>query len=259
MTLIATAATRYRPDFSYYIHDAVIGRSIELYGEYAHPEVNFLVSTLTKHSVVYDIGGNIGYYTRAFASCAQHVYSFEPNPDNYRLLKKNVDDVSNVTAIPCAVGEKFGVCNISTFSLEKDNNYGGMVISDQYQGVAATIVPIDAMSLPPPNLMKIDVEGHEWPVLLGARWTIAQHQPVIIYEAHETQHFVEIYKFLSTFPYRFYWSGVRNYNPNNFRGETRNIFGSTALFSVVAWPKKYSALDLPEVTGPNDTIHRFLS
>lgn len=257
--MIATSPTRYRPDFSYYIHDAVIGRSIEKYGEYAQPEVDFLTSMLNSNSIVYDVGGNIGYYARAFASRAQHVYTFEPNPDNYVLLKKNIDDVSNVTAYPCAVGHEFGVCNISTFDLEEENNYGGMVVGYDFQGVDATLVPIDAMNLPAPHLIKIDVEGAEWPVLMGAQRTIKQHTPAIIYEAHETVHFQQIYDLLSPMPYRFYWIGVSNYNPNNFRGNAENVFGQTGLFSVMAWPRKLGTLDLPEVTGRDDNILRFMS
>lgn len=258
MSLVAYASTRYRPDFNFYIHDAVIGRSIDRYGEYCQPEVDFLLSVLNNNSIVYDIGGNIGYYARAFASVARHVYSFEPNPDNYRLLKKNIDDVNNVTTFPCAVGHEFGVCKISLFDLEQENNYGGMVVGHDFNGVDAMLVPIDSMSLPPPDLIKIDVEGAEWPVLLGAQNTIRQHTPAIIYEAHETQHFEQIYDLLSPMPYNFYWVGVKNFNPNNFRGETENIFKNTALFSVVAWPKKLGKLGLPEVTGRSDSIGRFL-
>ena len=257
MSYIKTSETRYRPDFSYYENDAVIGHSIQEYGEYSQPEVDFLLSMLNDRSVVYDIGGNIGYHCRAFASKAEHVYSFEPNPDNYHLLKLNTNDVSNVTTFPCAVGHEFATCKISTYDLSELSNYGAVVSGHDFEGVETVLVPIDAMGLPKPDLIKIDVEGAELAVFLGARQTIAKHQPVIFYEAHETQHFREIYDILSPHPYRFYWVGVNNYNPNNYKNNSNNIFANTGLFSVIAWPKHLGELGLPEVQGRNDDVSKF--
>jgi hypothetical protein len=38
-------------------------------------------------------------------------------------------------------------------------------------------------TLPPPDVIKIDVEGGEWDVFLGARQTLAAHRPAIIFES----------------------------------------------------------------------------
>lgn len=166
---IRQAVTRYRPDFSYYDKDAVIGRSIKLYGEYSQLEVDFLCSFLNSNCIVYDIGGNIGYHARAFASIVNHVYTFEPNPDNYALLKKNIDDVKNVTALPCAVGHQLDVCNVRRFDLSKAENYGSSSVSFDGQGTKTMLLPIDLMGLPGPDFIKIDVEGTELAVILGAK------------------------------------------------------------------------------------------
>ena len=69
--MIKSTKTRYSKNFSYYSTDEMIGRSLELYGEYSQSELEFLLSMLNENSVVYDVGANIGYHTTAFASVAK--------------------------------------------------------------------------------------------------------------------------------------------------------------------------------------------
>jgi len=42
---------------------------------------------------------------------------------------------------------------------------------------------LDDLGLPPPDLIKIDVEGHEAGVLAGAKGTLVRHQPLVIVES----------------------------------------------------------------------------
>src|SRR6185369_10140974 len=60
---------------------------------------------------VLDIGANIGYYTLIAAKLVGptgKVYAFEPDPANFRLLKKNVEGNghTNVVLVDCAVSDK---------------------------------------------------------------------------------------------------------------------------------------------------------
>ena len=74
--MIKQSKTKYVDIFHYYDTDEVFGKSIEVYGEYSEAEVIVLTSLMNKNTVVYDIGGNIGYHASAFATVAKHVYSF---------------------------------------------------------------------------------------------------------------------------------------------------------------------------------------
>lgn len=248
---IKTAVTRYHPDFSYYDNDEVIGQSLELYGEYAEPEIAFLRGFIDDNSVVYDVGANIGVHTRAFADRGARVWAFEPNPANFELLKTNCQDLDRVHLVEAAVGEKTGRTTIWEFDPEVPGNYGHLCSGQG--GRVCHEVSLDDIDAPDPDIIKVDVEGRELKVLLGAQERIRRNQPLIYYEAQETADFGEIYHLLTGLGYTLYWALVMNYNPNNFRNNPDNIFDNTAIFCVVAAPPGFAILPLDRVTGAGDS------
>lgn len=59
-----------------------------------------------------------------------------------------------------------------------------------------------------PDLIKIDVEGHEWQVLWGARQTISLVKPTMIVEVwHDSPRKKDIYEYLTTESYRIFALG----------------------------------------------------
>ena len=257
--MIRYTRTRYSDKFGYHDTDEVIGRSLSLYAEYSQIEVDFLLGLLDEKSIVYDVGANIGYHTSAFASRAGKVYAFEPNPHNYSLLMQNVESKGNVLLMNCAVSATNGTTKISDYNPDVPGNYGSMHVGGDDAKILVPMMSIDEMGLEKPDMIKIDVEGSEYEVFKGAMKTIAEHKPTIYYEAHETPHFKEIYELLEPLGYSFYWAQVNNYNPNNARGNILNVFGNTALFSVLAWPEGFAELPLDKVLGPDDSWEKLNS
>jgi hypothetical protein len=83
---------------------------------------------------------------------------------------------------------------------------------------------------------------------------------LIYYEAQESPHLDKIYNILTGIGYHLYWGCIRNYNPANFKNNTDNIFNNSALFSVVAVPPGWAAVEgLEPVIDANDSWRRFLS
>ena len=153
------------------------------------------------------------------------------------------------------------------FDPDVPGNFGSVKVNQKH-GIPVDQVALDTLTeateieldFPPPDLIKIDVEGSEYNVLLGCENIITQHRPVIYYEAHETLEFKEIYEFLESKGYRLYWAQVNNYNPKNLQNNFINIFPGTACFNVVAWPiDRPEILDLGAVAGANDDWRRFCS
>lgn len=256
--MIKSTKTRYSNNFSYYSTDTIIGRSLELYGEYSQSELEFLLAMLNQNSVVYDVGANIGYHTTAFASVAKKVYAFEPHPANYALLEQNTKDLDHVHIGKYAVGHSNTTCYITDYDPEQPGNFGMVKVTDDESGIHTTAIALDTAGLDLPDMIKIDVEGSELQVLHGCKNIIQQKCPVIFYEAVESSQLREIYEFLQPQGYRFYWAQINNYNANNFASNSNNVFGTSGLMSIIAWPKTLTELDLTPVSGPDDNdVSRF--
>jgi hypothetical protein len=123
-------------------------------------------------------------------------------------------------------------------------------------GQPCKTVRIDDMDLPPPDLIKIDVEGHELKVFQGAYNTISKHRPVIFYESMHGTGFDVIYDTLKGFGYTIYYYPAANYNPNNFNGETRNVFGGGGVINCIALPADKGKIQgLPEMLDRTDNYN----
>ena len=251
---VRSTDTRYLKNFQYYEGD-FIGTSLEVYGEYQQPEIDFLSQTITGQ-VVWDVGANIGVHTTAFASLAKEVHSFEPFPAHFRLLENNTCDLDNVFVYNLAVGNSDQQLMMEDLEeLQESRNYGTVRVSDTGT-IPVTQVRLDDMELPPPRLIKIDVEGYEYQALLGMEKIITEFQPHLNIEAMENVN--DIVDFFEGMPYNLYWTCCRNYNENNYKQNKQNIFASpnSAIFSIFATTEQIDGL--PKVNGPEDTWEKLL-
>ena len=252
--MIKVAKTRYTDRFQFHEHDAVIGSSISHYGEYSQHEVDLLLSILNENCIVYDIGANIGYHTTAFATKARHVFAFEPNLKNFKLLCANVSDFNNVTPVNVAVMDQNAVISVEEYDPEVPGNFGN-VKTGTGTGVAFAI-NLDSFTLIKPDLIKIDVEGNELSVLQGCENIINTYRPYVYFEAHETPNLAEIYELFEKSEYALYWCKINNFNPGNFYNEEENIFGDSALFSILAVPDANLAVGLDPVAKTDTSVEK---
>ncbi len=139
---------------------------------------------------ILDIGANIGETSMAFSKLTGvngSVYSFEPDPQTFERLKKHLElnGCSNVIPVNKGLGKEEG----ELFLEEGENNSGGNRISpgqQAKQGKKIVITTMDkfakANSISKIDFIKIDVEGYEYHVLLGAEETIDKHRPAFFIE-----------------------------------------------------------------------------
>lgn len=255
--------TRYHKKFKFYTNDQIIGRSLRLYGEYGQPEIDFLLDVINniqnKPKVIYDVGANIGVHATAFASTGAQVHCFEPNPLNYEMLKENTRGLKNVTLHKAAATNVAGDILIQEFDPTVPGNYGEVLINKE-TGAKAKAVRLDDVDIPPPHLIKIDAEGSELGVIQGCLDKIKKNFPLVYYEAQESPHLDKIYDILTGIGYHLYWGCIRNYNPSNFKNNTDNIFGTSALFSVIAVPPTWNKVEgLEPVKDAQDSWRRFIT
>lgn len=253
--------SRYHPCFRVYEHDDTIGLSIRHYGEYQQQELDLLLSLPQSWHTVFDIGSNIGYHARAFASQCRAVYCFEASPQHHELLVHNMAGVDHGHIWHAAVTDHLGHAGIYHFDTTVRANYGMLQIND-HGDIRVPAVTIDhlvsARHVAPPTLIKIDVEGHEPAALRGARNTIREYHPVVYFEAQDSANMPYLYRFFDAMQYQMYWCAVMNFNPNNFAGNAVNHFGLSAIFGVLALPSGESAPELPPVLNVDDTWEQLL-
>lgn len=158
-------------------HDEYFTRWIKETGRLDHHQ-GFL-SKLKQYlrGTVLDIGANIGTHTHFYSQHAE-VHAFEPNPIAYECLAHNCP---NVNLYNVAVGAEPGFV-----SLVPDHSNPGATYTTSTKSKEIPVITIDSLHLEACNFIKIDVEGDEIEVLLGARSTIAQFRPVMCIECNET-------------------------------------------------------------------------
>lgn len=148
------------------------------YGEYPHwrPDEDGVNRVpLTKDSVVLDIGANIGVTARIFAARAGHVHAFEPAPRALPLLKANTADLPNITIHQVALSDQTGTAHFAEREALD-------VSSLADEGIEVPMQTVDSLGLRP-DFIKIDVEGYEHRVLMGAKETLKESHPVVMFEA----------------------------------------------------------------------------
>jgi FkbM family methyltransferase len=113
------------------------------------------------------------------------VFAFEPAPRNLRYLRRHIqlNRYQNVQVLPVAVGAQRGE---GFFEEGVDSSTGHL--SNGAAGLAIPVVTLDDLvaeqKAPHPDYMKIDVEGAELQVLLGAGSILRTSRPTIFLATH---------------------------------------------------------------------------
>jgi FkbM family methyltransferase len=162
-----------------------------IYDSWEPEVVRKTISETRPGMTVVDVGAHIGYYTLLFAKnvgATGRVISFEPAPNNFAVLAKNVElnGLAHVRLFDSAI---FSRCGKITISIPDHSNSGEASVS---QSVGATHVQVNSTTLDAvsssldlhPDFLKIDVEGSETDVLAGAQKTIRRCRPKMLIELH---------------------------------------------------------------------------
>jgi len=154
--------------------------------------------------VCYDLGASIGYMSLLMARKARHVYAFEPAPHAAAEIRRQaaVNGFDNITVVPSPVSD----CEKTvTFSLT-DVAYGSAIVDGEskWPTLKLTTLRLDdfVRANPAPDFLKIDVEGEEARVLLGAASLLEQHGPAICCELHSNALAEEVVSILTAHGYR---------------------------------------------------------
>lgn len=174
----------WRLPFEYYMH--VLDGSRE-------PELKYLHAICPHAGVAVDIGANVGYYTFEMARRFKHVYAFEANPEeaspirssgleNVTLIDKGLSNAKGKAVLYIPVVDGLAVSGWA--SLQP----GNCPQASHHLRREIELTTLDTFQLEGVDLIKIDVEGHEFNVLQGASRTIAASKPTLIVEIKRPQY-----------------------------------------------------------------------
>jgi hypothetical protein len=104
------------------------------------------------------------------------------------------------------------------------------------------------------RVLKVDVEGMEREVILGARGTIARLQPALYIENDRAERSRALISLVFELGYRLWWHITPLFNPDNFFRHPHDIFGEVVSFNMIGFPRRDPpALQLPEILSPDDS------
>lgn len=141
-----------------------------------------VLASCRRRRVAVDGGAHIGLWSAPLLRAFGNVVAFEPHPDNVCCLVSNCVSqrlIVHQAALSSAEGlaKLYGDGGKSMgYSLEEFRDIEGM------PPLSCRTVALDFLALENVDLIKLDVEGHEFEALQGARRTIEKWRPVIVIE-----------------------------------------------------------------------------
>ncbi len=142
--------------------------------------------------IFYDIGANVGLYSCLIGSAVPDcdVYPFEPHPTNVEAMKQNLH-INGIGGqiFQLALSNKEGEFELSSEGSEAGLGEHSLDTSGCDPTVPVTVRRLDKLreeyDIPVPTVVKIDVEGAELDVIMGAKETFSDPKCRTIYcEVH---------------------------------------------------------------------------
>jgi len=150
----------------------IISDHIAYLGYYEWELSNLIKRLSIDSSLMVDAGANMGYFSLIFLANSKSgkVISFEPNPSVFKLLETNLDInmlCDRATIYKKALSFESGVLNFSFGSNNLQSGWGHVSSSSEN---TITSHNLDDLYLEDSiiDILKIDVEGFEYEVLMGS-------------------------------------------------------------------------------------------
>ncbi|MEM7704776.1 MAG: FkbM family methyltransferase [Pseudomonadota bacterium] len=231
--------------------DRYIGRSLGHYGEWCEGEMTLMGSACRPGDVVVDAGANVGSHALAFARAVGpegQVHAFEPQLETASLLGANaaINGLRQIHMHPLALAEHEQTLSVRPLFYDRsEQNVGGVSLQTDGLGRATRAEALDRYLDPPSlRLIKADVEGMELSVVNGAAGLIHQFHPLLYLENDRVERSKALIEGVQALNYRLYWHRVMLFNPNNFAGNSENLFPGVVSTNMVA------AHESDHLTGP---------
>lgn len=169
----------------------------------------------------YDIGGGNGFYSLVAARKGTNVITLEPDPQNFATIQSHarmnkLDGKFNLLQLAAYshTGKLLLLPSPKDHGMGHGNSHAQAVFgTDPALCIEVSCTTLDDLAKvnPPPDFVKIDVEGAEADVFKGAEWLMGQIGPPILCEVHNTKLGNEIQDILRQRNYRGDWLEDESY------------------------------------------------
>lgn len=179
---------RLRKDCMVFPEDNIVARDFALNGNYERDIISWATTLIDRKTVFLDIGAHVGTYSLAFANVCAGVHSFECSPKTFNYLCANIAmQEKNYQIIPhrTALGDTVGTTHYYLRSPKDGGGNSCMDFQDKVcESVEVPLTTLDSFKIKNIGLIKMDVEGFETKVLLGAQETLRINEyPRILFES----------------------------------------------------------------------------
>jgi len=230
-------------------YDLDLGELIDLnvFLEQFEPDITAAIRRFTRPgATVLDIGANVGAHTFLFAKLAGpsgRVFAFEPTDYAFAKLKRNLalNDLPQIVAYKLALSDRAlepqSVNFRSSWLTGGGRKDGPSTVSFETLDAWSRDHDVDRI-----DLVKLDVDGNEFPIVKGGLNTIAASKPVMLCEAvgpHFDDETRNPYRILNELGYRFHdmKSGAAITLDDMRARLPRNDPGMTVSMNVLALPE----------------------
>ena len=214
-------------------------------GQYQLTNWRYIKDLIVRRRNAIDVGSNNACNAVHYSDYFQQVYCFEPFPYNQQLWQKTIQSnlISNCVLYPYALGSYQHHAEFLTHPKNQGHNYvyypecmtfkNGIWQKTKNRArnarVQIEIHTLDQYCFDQIDFIKIDVEGFEMSVLLGAEFTIKQERPVIQLELvskqcrHYGYHPEDLVNLLRTWGYGMF-SKYQGMIDSTFRSDAKYLY-----------------------------------
>lgn len=195
-----------------------IGTAVTIDGRYENDSLKITKDFLSSKNINFkndaiDIGANIGNHSIFFADFFNRVHSFEPNPKTFDLLTINCND-KNISTYNYGLSDQnkfldfeYDLNNIGNAYVTDSKNQKNAEINKKLSIEVKKLDEIEEIFEKKISLIKIDIEGHEFQALRGAKEVLRKNKPVVLFEQHPDDihnHTSDVIEFLKAENYEFF-------------------------------------------------------
>jgi FkbM family methyltransferase len=238
-----------------------LGKTLDEYGEWGFSELDLLKQLIKPGFLILDVGANIGTHTLSFAGMTGEtglVYAFEPQRLLFEFLSANIiiNNYLNVFPMMAGVSDTNGEIIVPVVNPNMNANAGGYNIEGHTSGDLVRLLTIDSLNLNRCNLIKVDVEGMERKVLLGARQTITRYRPFLFVENNVPENSAALIDLILEMKYKVWWFFTEYLNRTDLNGVPfKPGEGFKPDFNLICLPEELNinVTGFAEVLGADDT------